>query len=312
MALDGPKVVTFCILGFTALFLITGLGLIIFGSTLTTPFGEYFSLRKDAFDTQVGLRVGLILLILAISAVTILGAFKQNNRVLTILAVLFFVIFVTEISLGANSLTLRNEGISKSSTSASGLQLLSIYGEHPGVTEMIDNTQMGSMCCGVTDYRDWFTSGWAARQGVSNRVPSSCCKVPVPTCGWDMDVKNPVDVINIIGCSGLNYAQNDRLRVIGGGGLGLAFVHLLSVLSLIIFCFCFNTVGGLSPIDALKGKESEVQSGGGDSEGPLKSGPLGPGSSPKKKRKPKAVQEPFEDDDDLQENYSKDLLDKSK
>lgn len=164
MALDGRKVVKIAIIGFTVLFLIIGLALIIFGATIDTPFGDYFTLKTDAFDTKLGLRIGLIFLVLFVAGLTIFAAIKENNRLLTILGVLFFILFVTELSLGIVYFSLRNEGNVKDSTSASGYQLLSIYGTDAGVTKALDEIQTGFQCCGVQDYRDWFTSGWAAKQ----------------------------------------------------------------------------------------------------------------------------------------------------
>lgn len=150
-------------------------------------------------------------------------------------------------------------------------------------------------------------------QGVTNRVPTSCCKVQTPQCGWDMDIKNPIDVINIIGCTGLNYFHDKRQRVVGGAGLGIAFIHLAIILCCLVFCCCFNSVGGLNPLDALKGKEPEYSEGGSGSG----KGGAGSGSSPSKprqstKKSVPAFKEPFDDDDDIPENYSQDLLDKSK
>lgn len=138
-----------------------------------------------------------------------------------------------------------------------------------------------------------------------------------------MDIKNPVDVINIIGCTGLNYFHDKRQRVIGGIGLGIGLVHLATVLCCCVFSCCFNAVGGLSPVDALKGKEPSYAGGGGggSSGGGGSRGGRGssgePGSSPSKSRQGSrksipAFQEPFDDDDDLPENSSHDLLDKSK
>lgn len=164
MALDGRKVVKFTVITFNVLFFILGLTLIIFGTTIDTPFGDYFSLKPDVFETKLGLRVGLIFLVLAIAGLTFFAAFKENNRLLTLLSVMFFILFVTELSLGIVYFSLRNEGNVKDSTSANGYQLLSIYGSDAGVTKALDEIQRGFACCGVQDYRDWFTSGWAAKQ----------------------------------------------------------------------------------------------------------------------------------------------------
>lgn len=129
-----------------------------------------------------------------------------------------------------------------------------------------------------------------------------------------MDIKNPVDVINIVGCTGLNYFHDKHQRIVGGAGLGVAFIHLATILCCFVFSCCFNSVGGLSPVDALKGNDPEYSdevTGGGSGSGKLGSGSPSKRQSNRKKSKP-AFQEPFDDDDDLPENSSQDLLDKSK
>lgn len=72
-----------------------------------------------------------------------------------------------------------------------------------------------------------------------------------------MNTKNPIDVINILGCSnlaGLNHSYESRMKVVGGVGLAIGFLHLFALLCCIVFCFCFNTVRGLSPVNAIKGE----------------------------------------------------------
>lgn len=164
MAWNGKKVVKSSVIGFNILFLLIGLVLIIFGDTIATPFGDYFTLKAEAFTNSLGLRIGLIFLILFISGICFFAAAKENNRLLTVIAVLYFIMFITELVLGIVYFTMRAEGTLKETKSASGYQLLSIYGSDAGVTKALDDIQRGFGCCGVMDYRDWFTSGWAAKQ----------------------------------------------------------------------------------------------------------------------------------------------------
>ena len=131
----------------------------------------------------------------------------------------------------------------------------------------------------------------------------SCCKVPAPACGFDMDIKNPIDVINIQGCVGLNYFYNDRQRIIGGVGLGIAFLHLITILLCIIFSFCYNSASGLSMVDALKGEEPQPSSGGGSLRNRRKSVPAS---------QEQLNEDDEEDEEDIPQPASKDLLDKSK
>lgn len=125
-----------------------------------------------------------------------------------------------------------------------------------------------------------------------------------------MDTKNPIDVINIQGCSGLNFSYEDRKKFVGGVGLAIGLFNLFALLCCIIFTFCFNSARGLSPADAFKGVEPSND-------------PVGRGSSrstPGSARKPlaksalrasKEMLTEDDDDGDLPLDAYKDLRDKS-
>ena len=133
-----------------------------------------------------------------------------------------------------------------------------------------------------------------------------------------MDTKNPMDFINILGCTGLNFSYDDRLKVVGGVGLALGFLNLFALLCSIIFCFCFNTARGLSSVDALKGEEpnEELSSSSPNMGRRRPSSQSTPGSlrRQRSKKAPRASKEKLnedDDEDDLPPDAYKDLLDKS-
>lgn len=82
-----------------------------------------------------------------------------------------------------------------------------------------------------------------------------CCKFLLLICGYDMDIKNFIDVINILGCLGFNFFYEDWKKVVGGVGLVIGFLNLFVLLCCIVFIFCFNFVRGLSLVDVFKGVE---------------------------------------------------------
>lgn len=147
-------------------------------------------------------------------------------------------------------------------------------------------------------------------QGKNNRVPSSCCKFPAPTCGYDMDTKNPIDVVNILGCSGLHFSYEDRKKFVGGVGLAIGLFNLFALLCCIIFTFCFNSARGISAIDALKGAEpSDDPVGRGTSSSTPGSTRRPPPKSALRASKEMLTED--DDDDDLPLDAYKDLRDKS-
>ena len=144
-------------------------------------------------------------------------------------------------------------------------------------------------------------------------MPSSCCKFPTPKCGYDMDTKNPIDVINILGCTGLNFSYSSRLKVVGGVGLAIGLLNLFALLCCIIFSFCFNSVRGLSPVDALKGVEPSDKPSSARQGSSARSTPASTRRAVPKTalRASKEKLNEDDDDDDLPLDAYKDLRDKS-
>jgi len=297
-------------MGFLTLFFLSGLSLIIFGITIPTPFGDYLTMKGVAFPVNYTLRIAILSLLLIMTASHFFAITKENHRLLTLLGMLFIILFMVEFILAIIYFTMASEVNVTKKKLSNGMQMLAEYGVDEKVTQAFDQIQRTYACCGISDYRDWFTSKWAAAQGKNNRVPSSCCKFPAPTCGYDMDTKNPIDVINILGCSGLHFSYEDRKKFVGGVGLAIGLFNLFALLCCIIFTFCFNSARGISAIDALKGAEP------GDD-------PVGRGTSsstPGSTRRPppksalrasKEMLTEDDDDDDLPLDAYKDLRDKS-
>ena len=128
-----------------------------------------------------------------------------------------------------------------------------------------------------------------------------------------MDTKNPIDIINILGCTGLNFSYDHRQKVVGGVGLAIGFLNLFALLCCIIFCFCFNTARGLSPVDALKGVEPSDEPGSARRGSSARSPPGSTRGAPQKKALRASKEKLTEDDDndDLPLDAYKDLRDKS-
>ena len=162
--MEGKAIVKWAIFGFLALYLLSGLSLAIFAVTVPTPFGDYLTMKAEAFPINYGLRIGLVLLLLITTGLSFFAAAKENNKLLTMMAVFFIIFFLVELILGIIYLTMRSEVSLGQRKFSSGLQMLNEYGIDEKVTETMDKIQRTNACCGVMDYRDWFTSKWAAVQ----------------------------------------------------------------------------------------------------------------------------------------------------
>ncbi|XP_076044326.1 tetraspanin-36-like isoform X2 [Oratosquilla oratoria] len=71
------------------------------------------------------------------------------------------------------------------------------YGSNISDTQLWDEIQEEMNCCGVADYKDWFTTSF----GNGTDVPDSCCLLVMDDCGKDVASKvDPSDDIITEGC----------------------------------------------------------------------------------------------------------------
>ena len=168
--MEKKDIIKWSIIGFLTLFFLTGLSLIIFAVTVPTPFGDYLTMKGAAFPVNYGLRIGLLILLLIVTALCFFAIVKENNRLLTLLAVLLIILFLVEFIMAIVYFTMASEVNLNKKKFSNGMQMMAEYGADDKVTEALDQIQRSYACCGIMDYRDWFTSKWAAAQVCETNV----------------------------------------------------------------------------------------------------------------------------------------------
>ena len=106
-----------------------------------------------------------------------------------------------------------------------------------------------------------------------NAVPTSCCKMPAPGCGDDLDIKDPFENIFVQGCTTLLYFSKTTAHDHGGVGMAVLFLHFCSVVTCVVLACAFTCTSGLTPLQALAGEKPEKKParGGGKTGSPSKS-----------------------------------------
>lgn len=206
--MEAKDIIKWSILGFFILFLLTGLSLIIFAVTVPTPFGDYLTMKAAAFPVNYGLRIGLLILILFIAGLCFFAIAKENNRLLTLVAILFIILFLVEFIMGIVYFTMKSEVKLNKKKFSNGQQMMAEYGLDKKVTEGLDRIQRTYACCGIVDYRDWFTSKWAAAQVCKTLVSYNHSPPCSPTSSFSVNPPSPTRKALII------Y----YLPILGGGG----------------------------------------------------------------------------------------------
>jgi len=228
------KCVKFVLFAFNLIFFLAGLGLIIAGAIVQTKFSTYFDFFGGSFSAAAILLIIVGAVIFVIGFFGCCGAYKENYCMVMTFAVLLGVVFVLEIAAGIAAYVMRDKvhGIVEEHMMDS-MQNYNATG-HEGVTDAWNTMQIDFQCCGVQNYTNWrgATTGLGA-----DSVPYSCCNRTQiqETCGMGQ-LDNPTQ-IHTNGCiDGFTAWVKENIYVVGGVGIGLAFIQIFGV---IITC-CFG------------------------------------------------------------------------
>lgn len=246
---------------FLVISLSSGFSLICFTDFRSAPVGKILQFKAKAFPHRWPLRTGLLVLLLLIVTLVFFAVFKEKHRLNIVLAVLVFLLLVVEISMAGKRLTWRNEQETVVNKQGDGNTMLQQYGVDLEITKIMDYVQSSYSCCGVTDYRDWASTAWALQVQKINAVPPSCCKVPGPGCGDELDIKDPFENIFVQGCTQLLYFNKSSDHIHGGVGMAVLFLHWCAILGCILLSCAVTKASGVTPIQALQGEQPDEQSG---------------------------------------------------
>eukprot|EP00914_Ancora_sagittata_P019615 GHVO01039114.1.p1 GENE.GHVO01039114.1~~GHVO01039114.1.p1 ORF type:complete len:265 (-),score=24.99 GHVO01039114.1:41-754(-) len=221
MVEGGMKCVKYLLFAFNLIFFLAGLGLIIAGALVQTKFNEYFDFFGGQFSAAAILLIVVGSIIFIIGFFGCCGAYKENYCMVMTFAVLLALIFILEIAAGITAYVLRDkvDGFVKDSLDTA---LLKYDTDHPAVVEAWDKAQVEFQCCGVNNYTDWSGQGTI---GV-NQVPVSCCLE-----GTDCATNPKPNTVYSDGCmEKFTSWIEENIFIIGGVGIGLAFVQLLGII----------------------------------------------------------------------------------
>ncbi|KAJ8320964.1 hypothetical protein KUTeg_002551 [Tegillarca granosa] len=194
MVEGGMKCIKVLLFAFNFVFVLAGIGLIGVGAYVQIQLKEYFALIEGQFSSAAALLIAVGVIIFIIAAFGCCGAWKEN----------YICVMIVE-------------------SKVEELMKKSLEDYHPG--SVWDKLQQEFQCCGAKNYTEY--EGKLQNNTV---VPKSCCKADKTTCtGTQADVS--AGNIYKIGCldSFVNWVK-DRIFIIGGVGIGLAFVQIVGIL----------------------------------------------------------------------------------
>ncbi|XP_073983460.1 23 kDa integral membrane protein-like [Rhodnius prolixus] len=156
--------IKYCLLAFTVLFSLTGLSLVIIGSTINAVFTDFSFFLDTKYFTPAIFLYSIGFVVFGVSIIGLIGALKENTWFITTYGILLGVIFILQVATGMSTNILLKSPIYEQLEK----QLASVFSEYytnEQNKEHFDALQQSVGCCGVTGPNDW------------NKLilPPSCC-----------------------------------------------------------------------------------------------------------------------------------------
>eukprot|EP00745_Piridium_sociabile_P021816 TRINITY_DN33701_c0_g1_i1.p1 TRINITY_DN33701_c0_g1~~TRINITY_DN33701_c0_g1_i1.p1 ORF type:complete len:240 (-),score=50.43 TRINITY_DN33701_c0_g1_i1:497-1216(-) len=223
MVEGGMKCVKFLLFTFNLIFVIAAIALIAVGAYVQIKLSDYYDFFGNQYTGPGILLICVGVFIFLIAFFGCMGALKENYCLTMTFAVLLAVVFILMIAGGIAAYVLRNDVEGKVVDIL--LKAEKNYGKEPGVKDTWDKLQEEFSCCGVRNISEWLP------YGLNTTYPRSCCLQPhnETTCPEN----SPISADNVIQtpCDDAFVSWvKAKVAIIGGVGIGLAFVMVVGVL----------------------------------------------------------------------------------
>ncbi|XP_034392101.1 CD63 antigen [Cyclopterus lumpus] len=178
MAVEGGmKCVKFLLFFFNFIFWLCGIALIVVGILVQVGFHETLIIRDVSASAAPVVIIAIGVVIFFIAFFGCCGAWKESNCMITMFAILLFLIIVVEIAAVIVGYVFRNKLSNIVQDSLTDM----ISGYKNGTDEFrstLDKLQEDLKCCGVNS-----SSDWSSFRADGNSVPDSCCLTLSTNCG---------------------------------------------------------------------------------------------------------------------------------
>ncbi|UJR35142.1 hypothetical protein I4U23_027913 [Adineta vaga] len=201
---------------FLVLYFIAGLSLLIAGSVAHRQATHFSNITGYSLMSSAGFVIALGVIILLLTAVGFLGAYKNRLSLLKVFIGSLIIILLLQLIASIVAFTLRNKAEDQLRTKL--LKTLPTYESDSLVRREWDRLQQDWKCCGVNNATDWkdFTS--------RNDPPNSCCS--------DNDCNKPDSVKFIKGC--YDSALNIFFKYSKSLGVVTLFFFIVEIAGLVL------------------------------------------------------------------------------
>ncbi|KAK6166602.1 hypothetical protein SNE40_023255 [Patella caerulea] len=213
MVEGGMRCIKLLLFVFNLLFVLAGIGLIGAGSYVQIKLTSYNDFLGNQYTGPGILLIIVGVIIFGIAFFGCCGAVKENYCLVMTFAVLLSIIFILEIAGGIAGFVLKDQ-LDKEVKEVLNKKIEDYKKNDTAAIQAFDELQKEFECCGVMDKNDW-----------KGNIPNSCC--PEDTL---INNKCPPTKVYEEGCDAkfISWIQ-DKILIIGGIGIGLAFVQIVGI-----------------------------------------------------------------------------------
>jgi len=216
------KCVKYLLFAFNLIFVIAAIILIAVGAYVQIKLVDYYDFFGNEYTGPGILLIVVGVFIFLIAFFGCMGAWKENYCLTMSFAVLLAVIFILMIAGGIAAYVLRNEIEDEVVNILTTSEKKYDQPNEKGIRNTWDKLQREFSCCGVQNYTEWLALN------LTSVYPHSCC---ITESANSCTGQIAANAINTTPCEDafINWLK-DKVAIIGGVGIGLAFVMVVGVL----------------------------------------------------------------------------------
>ncbi|XP_065070841.1 CD151 antigen-like [Rhopilema esculentum] len=232
----GMTCLKYLLFAFNFLFWIAGIGVLGVGIWSRVQAKDYDSFLGDGgLTSAANVMIAAGAFVMVIGFVGCCGAWKESKWLLVIYFILLLFIFILEIAAGIFAYVKKDKVIKTVSDNVKK-SIKTNYGASDQAsktfTKSIDFMQKELKCCGVNGPSDWNNTVWYQKYRGSLETPKSCCKdQKAASCGTSSSDNFSKGCVKAME----DYVSS-HIAIIGGIGVGIAFVQLLGMVCAMCLC----------------------------------------------------------------------------
>ncbi|KAL7297810.1 hypothetical protein TKK_0008843 [Trichogramma kaykai] len=206
------------------LFVITGLLIILIGSTIYRIYDDYASVMDPVFSSPGTMLIVVGAIIFVIAFLGCCGALKESTCMVLTFAALLTTTLVVEVSAGITAFALKDRVTAAVSQNLNQTIHMYTYDEKARIS--IDLIQEQLRCCGFNGYNDW--EEILQNTNSSAKVPQSCCSIRRHA---GRTTYTPCSRIHARGCAkGMELVVKNSAYYLTTGAVVLALLQLGGIL----------------------------------------------------------------------------------